>query len=131
MEASVSVQKSYDHSDLIDRATKVWQNAQLVYQSPSWDGKPEARAVAEEIGSTCPQCEPALVSLLCHESQLVVAYALLTLEMMGSAALLELPAEVLHRRSNITVSSGSFRIAMDVGGLARQIQKRALARARS
>jgi hypothetical protein len=75
-----------------------------------------------------PECEDALFELLTNPSQLVVAYSLITLELMRSNKLAELPAELLTNRSKITLSLGSFRNSMDLGGLARQIQKRAKAR---
>jgi hypothetical protein len=46
---------------------------------------------------------------------------------MRSATLQNLPPELLERRSNIKLMTGSIANAMDLGGLARQIQKRAKA----
>ena len=109
--------------EVVDRAVEVWKKAQVVYQSPSWEGRPEARAFAERIAAEFRQCEHKLVKLLSHENQLVVAYALLTLQLMGSESLRTLPAELLQRRSKITLRTGSFSTSMDVGGLARQLQK--------
>lgn len=108
----------------LDRAVRVWRKAQIVHQTPSWDGRPEARAIAEEIAQH-PEYEPLLLDLLADPSQLVAAYSLMALELMGSARLKELPAGLLANRSNITVAVGSVRIGMDLGGLARQVQKRA------
>jgi hypothetical protein len=59
---------------------------------------------------------------------LVVAYALQTLELMGSPALPELPDELLERRQQVTFICGSFKNSMDLGGLARQLRKRAIGR---
>jgi 2'-5' RNA ligase len=72
-----------------------------------------------------PECHDGLLPLLSSPSQLVVAYVLQTLEMMGSPALAELSDEVLNRRQQGTIVSGSFKNSMDLGGLARQIRKRA------
>ena len=55
---------------------------------------------------------------------MVAAYALKALELMSSPALAELPDELLERRQQVTLICGSFKNAMDLGGLARQIRKR-------
>jgi hypothetical protein len=111
---------------LLDSAVRIWRKAQIVHQSPSWENRPEARAIAEEIARH-PEYESALFDLLADSNQLVVAFSLITLEMMGSSRLRELPIELLENRSNITLLFGSFVNKMDLGGLARQIQKRAAA----
>jgi hypothetical protein len=69
--------------------------------------------------------------LLSSPNQLLVAYALQTLELMGSPALADLPDELLERRQQVTLQSGSFRNSMDLGGLARQIRRRARERGRT
>lgn len=107
-------------------AVRVWRKAQIVYEAPSWEGEPKARAVAEEIARH-PEYEPLLVGLLADPSQLVVAYTLLTLEMMGSDKLRDLPPGLLANRSRVTTMVGSFRMSTDLGGLARKVQKRASA----
>ena len=66
--------------------------------------------------------------MLLQPNQLVTAYALLTLELMNSGKLGELPAALLADRSNVTLVLGSVKNGMDLGGLARQIQKRAKTR---
>jgi hypothetical protein len=109
---------------LVERAVSVWVKAQVVHQEPAWEGRPQARAVAEELARR-PDCEPLLLGLLGHGSQLVVAYALLTLELMGSPALRSLPAPLLERSSRVKLVMGSFGNGMTVGDLARQVQKRA------
>jgi hypothetical protein len=109
---------------LVDKAVKVWRKAQIVHLTPSWQGQPEARVLVEKL-ALHPEYESSLVDLLAAPSQLVVAYSLLTLELMGSRRLRELPSELLTNRSNITLSLGSFRNGMDLGSLARQVQKRA------
>lgn len=109
---------------LLDGAVRIWRKAQIVHQSPSWENRPEARAIAEEIARH-PEYESALFDLLTDSNQLVVAYSLMTLELMSSSRLRELPAELLTNRANITIIMGSFANKMDLGGLARQIQKRA------
>jgi hypothetical protein len=109
--------------EIVDRAVEAWKKAQVVYQSPSWEGRPEARAFVERIATEFRQCEHKLTGLLEHENQLVVAYALLTLQLMGSRRLRTLPAQLLERRSKITLRTGSFSTSMDLGGLVRQLQK--------
>jgi hypothetical protein len=81
-----------------------------------------------EIAQEHPDCHDALSDLLGSESQLVAAYALLTLELMGSDIVANLPAELLDRRQQITLLTGSFKNSVDLGGLARQVQKRARVR---
>lgn len=111
-------------SVLLEEATRIWMNAQIVYESPSWEGHPPARALVEQL-ARLPQCHDGLVALLSSANQLVVAYALQTLELMESSVLTELPDEVLERRQKATFQCGSFKNSMDLGGFARQIRKRA------
>jgi len=119
---------SVEECELLDRAIGAWQKAQVLHEAPSWKGQPKARAIVEELAASHPECEPALTSLLFDSRQLVVAYALLTLELMQSPSLQNLPTELLQRRSNITLVCGSIKTAMDLGGLARRVQKRAKGR---
>jgi hypothetical protein len=119
---------SIQECELLDRAIGAWQKAQVLHDAPSWKGQPEARAIAEQLAASHPECESALASLLFDSRQLVVGYALLTLELMKSPSLQKLPSELLQRRSNITLVCGSIKTAMDIGGLARQVQKRAKVR---
>ncbi len=114
--------------EILERAFPLWRKAQVVHEGLAWEGKPEARAIAEEIAASHPECEAALVAALDNENSLVVAYALLCLELMHSIALQSLPEQLLQCRSNITLVMGSFHNGMDLGGLARQIQKRAIKR---
>ena len=109
---------------LLDRAVKVWRKAQIVYLTHPRLGRAEARVLVEELARH-PEYESSLVDLLAAPSQLVVAYSLMTLELMGSRRLRSLPSDLLTNRSNITLSLGSFRNGMDLGSLARQVQKRA------
>jgi hypothetical protein len=111
-------------SALLDAAARLWAKAQIVYESPSWEGQPAARALVEQIAQL-PECHDGLLVLLSSPSQLVVAYALQTLELMGSLALAELPEKLLERRQQVTFQCGSIRNSRDLGGLARQIRKRA------
>jgi hypothetical protein len=113
---------------LLAKAVPVWRKAQIVHQAPSWEGRPEARAIAEELADY-PECEPFLFGLLADPNQLVVAYSLVTLELMGSGRLKELPPDLLTNRSKITLMVGSVRIGKELGGLARELQKRAMAAA--
>lgn len=125
MQTPIPADNSSKGCELLEHAIAKWRKAQVLYQAPSWKGQPEARAIAEQIAAAHPECEPALASLLLDENPLVVAYALLTLELMRSPVLQNLPSEVLQRRSNVTLVTGSIKTAMDLGGLARQVQKRA------
>src|SRR4030095_3495381 len=99
---------------LLDEATRIWAQAQVVYESPSWDGHPPARALVEQIAQV-PECHDGLLALLSSPSQLVVAYALHTLALMNSPALAELPDELLERRQQVTSLCGSFKNSMDLG----------------
>lgn len=108
---------------LLAKAIKAWSKAQVLYTAPAWNGQPPARALAEEIAQSHPEYEPHLVSHLLDENQLVVGYSLMTLALMGSKALRDLPSAVLDRRSGVTLISGSMKQAMDLGGFARQLQK--------
>ena len=128
MTDSVSVLKGLSGEQLLNRAIAVWRKAQVVHESPAWEGQPEARAIVEALAQH-PEVEHAVYELLADPSQLVVAYSLLTLELMGSGKLADLPEHLLANRSNITLVLGSFKSGMDLGGLARQLQKRAKARA--
>jgi hypothetical protein len=116
-------------SALLDRAVAIWRKAQILYETGSWRGKPEAVAIAEELAASHPECESALASLLLDASQLVAAYALLTLELMDSPILQNIPPEVLQRRSRVTLTTGSINVTTDLGSLARQAQLRARKRA--
>ena len=121
---------SSEGETLLDKAVRVWRKAQIVHMAPSWDGRPEARAIIEELACHA-ESESSLFGLLKDPSQLVVAYSLMTLELMGSNRLKELPPALLANRSKITLMAGSFRMDMDLGGLARDVQKRAMAAAAS
>lgn len=110
---------------IIGRATDLWSKAQVVYEGPGKVGFPGPLQISMEIAEKHLDCEDALVELLGSESQLVAAYALLTLERMNSDVVAELPTELLECRKQITLHMGSFRNSMDLGGLARQVQKRA------
>jgi hypothetical protein len=125
MQNRTAPQATADAEEIISRAVEVWRKAQVVYDCPPRLGYPEALAVAEEIAKSHPECESLLIDLLLDNHQLVVAYSLLTLKMMKSAALQNLPADLLQRRSNIKIISGSFANGTDLGGLTREIQKRA------
>lgn len=120
----IELEASPAREAIVERVIRIWRRAQLVHQAPSWEGSPEARALAEELARH-PENEAWLVEALGDPSQLVVAYTLLTLELMGSPHLRNLPPELLSNRSAITLAAGSFRTGMDLGGFARQIQKRA------
>ncbi len=111
--------------NLLEHAAGLWRKANVLYETASWEGQPEARAIAEQIAASHPECEPLLVSLLLDSSQLVAAYALLTLELMRSPSLQDLPPALLERRSNVTLIYSGIKTSMDLGAFARQIQKRA------
>ena len=113
-----------DSSDLLERAALVWAKEQLLYDGPPRLGEGEALGLVHEIAKR-PDCEEGLVALLASPKQLVVAYALMTLRCMGSQAVANLADDLLNRRENISVQSGSIRIGMDLGGLARQYRKEA------
>lgn len=113
-----------DGKSLLEEAVQAWSKAQVVHDSPSWEGEPLARVFVEQV-ATVQECHDGLISLLSSPNQFVVAHALQALELMGSPVLAELPDELCGRRQKITVQSGSFRNSMDLGGYARQVGKRA------
>jgi hypothetical protein len=110
------------------RASAVWAKAQVVHEGPTRRGPTEPLVLLEEIAAR-PECHDGLQALLNDPRQLVVAYALVALRRMGSTALAELSDELFNRREQITLSCGSFRNSMDLGGLARQYRKEARGRA--
>ena len=114
----------------LERAVGLWRKAQVVHDGPTRPGFPESLEAVFEIARDHQNCHDDLVRLLASDSQLVVAYALLTLQMMGSRVLEDLPEDLLRRREKVTIDSGSFRTSMDLGGLPRQIRKRARQRGR-
>jgi hypothetical protein len=125
METPAKPVESNQQTIILERALSVWRKAQVLHEGPSWKGHPEARAIAEEIAAAHPECEESLASLLADKCQFVAGYALLTLELMRSRIIEDLPDEILQRRSNVSVVYEGIRSATDLGGLARQIRKRA------
>lgn len=110
---------------VLERATDLWSKAQVVYDGPTRLGFPEPLLISLQIAERHPECQDALAKLFFSESQLVAAYALLTLERMGNDLLMNLPAELLECRKKVTLHTGRFSNSMDLKGLARQVQKRA------
>src|SRR5690242_8194117 len=96
-----------DAEALLGEASLVWSEAQVVFDGPSWEGNPPARALVERVAAV-PECHDGLLALLASPRQLVVAHALQALELMGSPALAELPDELCGRRQQVTVQCGSF-----------------------
>jgi hypothetical protein len=125
MSSTIHADSRSQGCDLLQRAIASWRKAQVLYQGHSWQGQPEALAIAEQIAACHPECEPMLADLLLDGSQLVVAYALLTLEFMRSPVLLNRPAELLQRRSQVTMAFSGVMTSTDLGALTRQVQKRA------
>jgi hypothetical protein len=111
----------------LDRVVNAWRKAEVIHQSPSWNGQPEARALAEEA-ALHPEHEAQFFELLGDPNSRVAAYALLALDLMRSERLTDLPEALLANRSKLTFHFGSFRSTNDLGGFARQIQKLASAR---
>jgi hypothetical protein len=109
--------------ELLTKAVAEWEAAQILFAGPAWNGQPMARHLAELIGDR-PSLEPKLVQLLGHESQLVSAYSLLTLDLMDSRFVEHLPGNVFGRREKITTLMGSFSDKMELGAFARHIAKR-------
>jgi hypothetical protein len=96
-----------------------------VQQTPATDGHPVESALVEQLAAASPDCEPLLIELLEHESPVVVAYAMLTLELRDSHALRQLPPHLLERRAALTIAIGSAKIDTTLADLALQIQQRA------
>src|SRR4051812_29097389 len=116
---------SDEHADTLEREVVLWRKAQVVHEGPTRLGFPEPLEAVLEIARGHPECHDGLVRLLSSEDQLVVAYALLTLQAMRSRVLENVPQQLLERREKVTIDIGSFRNSMDLGGLARQVRKRA------
>ena len=113
--------KQPESSDAFEGALIAWRSAQVVtdrYGS-------EARQFLDQIAAEPEIYEERLVAVLEDSSQLVVAYSLLALDQMKSHALRSLPEPLLKRREQITMVIGSFKQSMDLGGLARQLAKKA------
>jgi hypothetical protein len=111
---------SEDH--IFARAVKQWGRAQILFDSPAWNGEPVARHLAEILKDR-HDLEIRLIELLNHKNQLVVAYSLLTLQMMDSAGLENLHADLLQREGKIFRVRGCFADKIELGALARQVQK--------
>lgn len=116
--------------ELLDRAVRAWRKAQIVHDASPLDGLPEATALVEEVARR-PGLEPALLGLLGDPSPLVAAHGLMALELMESDGLRRLPDHLLAARSKIALQVGGIRIDADLGGLAREIQRRAAGRRRT
>ena len=125
MEPLASPSNPPDNASLLRRAVLLWQQAPCVQQTPATDGHPVESALVEQLAAADPDCEPLLIELLEHESPVVVAYALLTLEMRDSHALRQLPPHLLERRDAITLAIGSAKIDTTLAELALQMQQRA------
>jgi hypothetical protein len=110
---------------LLDKAVRVWRKAQVLYMKRSWEGQPEAKALVEELAQH-PELESSLFDLLEDSDQLIAAYSLLTLELMGSTKLKQLPSTLLTNRSKVTILHGSFSMSSNLGSLAREVQTKAL-----
>jgi len=109
--------------DVLALAVDAWSKAQIVACRSAWKGHPLG-AHFSEVLSQRPDLEDRLIVLLKSEHQLVVAYALLTLELMKSPALGCLPEELLTRKEKVTIVTGSFADKMELGAFARHIQKK-------
>lgn len=116
---------SDEASTILEGAIGLWRHAQVVHAGPTRLGCPEPLEAVFQIAKDHPECHDGLIQLLSSDNQLVAAYALLTLQAMGSRMLENLPQELSERREKITIDIGSFRKSMDLGGLFRQVQKRA------
>lgn len=112
-----------EQQDELSLAVAAWRKAQVLYYSVSWKGRPAARHFAEVL-SFRPDLEGKLIELLKAENQLVVAYSLLTLELMNSSALGTLPDDLLERKAKVTIREGSFSDQMELGAFARHVKKR-------
>jgi hypothetical protein len=118
---------SQSGNSILDQAVKEWGQAQVLFESPAWKGKPVARHLVDLLKDR-PDLEVDLIALLNHNNQLVVAYSLLTLDKMNSPALGKLPPELFQRGDKITQMMGSFADKLELKAFARHIQKKWLAR---
>ena len=107
---------------ILKRAIEEWCNAQVLFNCPTWRGQPVARHLVEQLRHH-PEIDEELIMLLSHKCQLVVAYSLVTLDMMDSPAVGNLPVELLARTEKITEVTGSFREKMELGAFARRTER--------
>jgi hypothetical protein len=66
--------------------------------------------------------EASLASLLVHQSQFVVAHALIALARMNSAVLQELPHGLLEDKRHVTILTGSFVTQYQLGDLVKMLR---------
>jgi hypothetical protein len=70
MPSTTHAESTSQESELLQRAITLWRKAQVLYQGCSWEGRPEALAVAKQIAAGNPECEPLLSALLLDRNQL-------------------------------------------------------------
>lgn len=114
--------------NLFERALALWPRAQVVFEGPSWEGKPEAAALTEAIAEHGSELEAQLIANVNHPNHLIAAYCLVTLERIKSNALRSLPAALLERTEKVTWRLGSFSQMTELGAYARHKRKVALTR---
>ncbi len=107
--------------EAIAKALEEWGKAQI-FKETEWKGASDSAYLVDVLKNR-PEVEDELVTLLTHPNQLVVAYSLLTLSLMRSSKLGNLPSELLDRKEKISRHSGSFREKMELGAYAKQVQK--------
>ena len=113
---------SNTEQDEFSLAVAEWRRAQVVFCSPSWKGRPLARHYCENLSSK-PEFKDKLAALLSDKNQIVVAYVLLTLDLMQSETSLTVPEELFGRRDQITTMTGSFANKSEIGAFAKHLRK--------
>jgi hypothetical protein len=109
---------------LFERALVLWSKPQMIRESRSWKGQPEARALCEILAERISESEPLLYSGLSHSNQHMVAYCLLSLDLGSSPRLCDLPEGLDSDKRHVSMIFGSFINQMQIGDLARKLRKK-------
>jgi|SRR5581483_8141315 len=109
---------------LFEQAILAWSKPEMIHDSPSWNGRPEQRAICEALAARISESESLLLSGLSHDNQHVVAYCLLALDLGLSACLRQLPESLESDKRHVTIIRGSFANQMQIGDLARELRKK-------
>jgi hypothetical protein len=109
---------------LFEQAILAWSKPDMIHDSPSWNGRPEQRALCEALAERISQSESLLYSGLSHDDQHVVAYCLLALNLGLSIRLRQLPEALEADKRHVTINRGSFTKNIQIGDLARELRKK-------
>jgi len=96
--------------DLISEARREWSKAQILIQSPPWEGEPKSAHLVKLLSEEEPTIEDELWAMVFDSDNLLSAYSMYTLFKRHSVKLANLPDQLKGRSGKITVHLGSFRI---------------------